>query len=308
MYDFGQIENPRRYNELFIKRLNESGGVKKAEAATRNFVQVRIRERGFGRNVLPPEVVTAEDCQPHENHDLLTKLVERSFDNTEAMAANFIGDHDGRYIEGDRIRAKFQKIVTREYYIQEGQILAFPYPVIEWIEKVSVKDIEKAEDIKFKELSDVAVSATGKLINSPATQLDRQVATTLMKMLDGDELQFDCFLMHKVDFDDWASLPATIVGDKIAGEMTVDGWTYQTLQGKKLVTTIKNVIPYGEIYGYTKPEMLGVFYLLGDTRFAIRKEYDDIFMKSWEYASLIFANNRAVCKIKMNTPNPLTGI
>lgn len=307
MYDFHNIEDPRRFNETFVARLDEEGGVKRAEAATRNFVQIRMRERGFSRNLMPPEVLQADDCQPSADHDLLTKIVDRAFDNTDAMAANFMGTHDGRYIKGDRKVAKFQKLETLEYRIHEGKILSFPYPVIEWIEKISVKDLEKAEDLKWKELSDVAVAATGKLINSPATQIDKQVATTLIKMLDGDELEFDTFLMHKVDFDDWCSLPATIVGDTLAKETSTDGWNYQTIQGRKLVTTIKNIIPYGHIYGYTKPEMLGVFYLLGDTRFAIRKKYDKIYMKSWEYIAMLFCNNRAVAKVVMNVPHPLTG-
>lgn len=308
MYDFENVTDPKRYNRLFLKKLNEDGGVKKAEAAVRNFIQIRIRERGFARNIITPEVVTAEDCQNSEDHDLLTKLVPRAFDNTSAMAVNFMGDHDGRYIVGDRVRAKFYKVMTKEYSIQEGQILAFAYPVVEWIEKISVKDLEKVEDTKFIELSDAACAATGKIINSPATALDRQVVTTHVKMLNGDELQFDCFLMHKVDHDDWCSLPATVVGDKIASEVTVDGWKYSTLQGYKLVTTIKDVITPGHIYGYTKPEMLGVFYLMGDTKFQIKKDYDFLYMKAWQYISILFANNRAVCKTIMQVPNPLTGL
>lgn len=308
MYDFENITDPKRYNRLFLKKLNEEGGVKKAESAVRNFIQLRIRERGFARNVLPPEVVTAEDCQNSEDHDLLTKLVPRAFDNTSAMAVNFMGDHDGRFIRGDRVRAKFYKIMTKEYSIQEGQILAFAYPVVEWIEKISVKDLERVEDEKFIELSDAAVAATGKIINSPATALDKQVITTHVKMLNGDELQHDCFLMHKVDHDDWSALPATVIGSQLAGEVTKDGWKYSTLQGHRLVTSIKNVITPGHIYGYTKPDMLGVFYLLGDTKFAIKKDYDFLYMKSWHYASMLFANNRAVSKTIMKVPNPLTGV
>lgn len=308
MYDYESNTDPKRWNRMFLKKLNEEGGVKKAQAAVRNFIQLRIKERGFSRNILPPEVVTAEDCQASEDHDLLTKLVPRAFDNTSAMAVNFMGDHDGRYITGDRVRAKFYKIITKEYSIQEGQILAFAYPVVEWIEKISVKDLERVEDEKFIELSDAACAATGKIINSNATALDRQVVTTHMKMINGDELTFDCFLMHRVDHDDWCSLPATVVGDKIASEVTVDGWKYSTLQGHKLVTTIKDLVTPGHIYGYTKPETLGVSYLLGDTKFNIDKRMDFLYMKAWQYSSTLFANNRSVCKTVMQVPNPLTGL
>jgi hypothetical protein len=301
------IDDPRQFNRIFLKRLDEPGGIQKTAAATRSFIQLRIRERGFARHIIPPEIVTADDCQAHEDHDLPTKLVQRAFDESDAMSANFLGGHDGRYIKGDRVRAKFYKIETLEYYKQEAEILQFDYPITEYIEKISVKDIERVEDEKLLELSNAAVAQTGKLIISPQTAVDRQALTTLFKMIDGDELQFDCILMHKVDFDDWCSLPATDVGNDVAKEMTVGGWQYQTLQGHKLITTIKTVIEPGHLYGFTKPELLGVFYLLGDTRFAIKKEYDMIYMKAWQYISMLFPNTRSVAKYQLTVPNPLTG-
>lgn len=305
---FDEMGDSKNFNRIFLRTLDDQGGQEKTAAAVRTFIQLRIRERGFARHIVPPEVVTASDCERHEEHDMLTKLVDREYDNTMAMAANFLGSHDGRFVEGDRVRARFYKIETLEYAFQEALLLANNYPITELIEKHSIKDIERAEDEKLIELSNAAVAATGKLIISPATAIDKQVLATLFKMLDGDELQFDCVLMHKVDFVDWGTLPATTVGDKIAGETTTDGWQYQKIQGHKLVTTIKNVIQPGHLYGYTKPEMLGVFYLLGDTRFAIKKEYEKIYMKSWEYLAMLFANVRACCKVEMNVPNPLTGV
>ena len=308
MFDTVTGMEPRQFNRLFVKRLGENGGLHKAAAATRNFIQLKIRERGFARSIIPPEIITADDCQRSTTHDQLEKIIDRAYDDTQAMAANFMGAHDGRFIEGDRFTAKLYKIETLEYSIQEALLLAFNYPVTEWIEKISVKDIEKVEDDKLIELSNAAAAATGKLITSPATMIDRQLLTALFKMIDGDSLNFDCTLMHKVDFDDWCSLPATVVGDKIAGEMTVGGWSYETIQGHKLVTTIKDTVAPGSIYGITKPEMLGVFYLMGDTRFAIKKDYDMIFMKAWEYISMVFGNDKGTCKLTIDVPNPLTGL
>lgn len=303
------LQDPQRYNQRWLSRINEPGGVKTAQAAVRNYIQLRIRERGIWRNVMPPELVTAEDCTPHEDHDLLTKLVPRSYENTQAMAANFVGSHDGRYIVGDRLRAFFYKIETFEQKIEEGKILAFNYPVVEYIEKISVYDIEKAEDTKGIELLNAACTATGKIINSGATQIDRQVFNQLIKMINGDELEFDCAIMNKVDHDDWCTLPATVVGSDLSKEMTVNGYKYKTIQGYKLITTIKSdLVPPGTMFGITKPELLGVFYLLGDTRFEIRKEYDLIRMKAWEYLSMLIAQTKSACKLIMNVPNPLTGL
>lgn len=301
------IGDAKQFNRIFLKKLDEPGGLTKSATAVRTFIQMRIRERGFARHILPPEVVTADDCERSETHDMLTKLIDREYDNTMAMAANFLGSHDGRFVEGDRVRASFYKIETLEYAFQEALLLANNYPITEVIEKHSIKDIERVEDEKMIELANAAVATTGKLIVSPVSAIDKQVLATLFKMIDGDELTFDLTLMHKVDFDDWNSLPATTVGDKLAGETSVDGWQYEKLQGHKVVTTIKNVIQPGHLYGFTVPETLGVFYLLGDTRFAIKKDYEKIFMKSWEYLAMLFVNVRACCKLEMNVPNPLTG-
>ncbi len=284
------------FNNLFITRLDTGDGIEKAAAAGGAFVRERLRELAFSRAILPPEYVTKADCQRSVNHDTLVKIVDIEPQST-AAAVNFRGKALDRYIEGDRYELAFFKVESDKFSKSEGELLAYDFPVTKVIEDNSVKDIQSVEDTKFIEAAEAIVTSTGKTVTT-AGPIDRAALVSAFKQIDEDELAVGCILMHKSDWDDWLTQPATDVGDHLASEVTVNGYKYNTILGHKLIVTIKtSIVPPGTIWIFTEPKYLGNFYILNDTKFYIEKRGDMITWQTWEYIAEGFGNIRSIAKL-----------
>jgi hypothetical protein len=293
------------FNNLFVEQLDTVDGIKKTAAAGAAFVRARIREIGFGRRILPPESVTRVDLTRSTDHDTLIKIVDIEHDS-KAMAINFASEADERYIQGKRYALPFFKIESEKFVKNEGELLAYDYPITKVIEENSIKDIQKVEDIKFIEYAEAAIALTGKRLTSTATAVDRREMNSLFKMIDYDKLLADVALMNTVDFDDYMIQPAIEVGSPLASEITVDGYKYQHILKRKLVVTNKHdILLPGEIWTFTEPAYLGNFFILNDIKFWIKKEADLVMWKSWEYIAEGFGNIRSIAKIELDVPNPI---
>jgi hypothetical protein len=226
--------------------------------------------------------------------------------DSKAMALNFAGEADERYLQGKRYALPFFKIESEKFIKSEGELLAYDYPITKVIEENSIKDIQKVEDIKFIEYAEAAIALTGKRLVSAATAVDRREMNSLFKMIDYDKLLADVALMNTVDYDDYMIQPATDIGSPLASEITVDGYKYQTILKRKLVVTNKHdILLPGEIWTFTEPAYLGNFFILNDIKFWIKKEADLVMWKSWEYIAEGFGNIRAMAKIELDVPNPI---
>lgn len=286
------------FNNLFITRLDTADGLEKAAQAGGAFVRERLRELAFSRAILPPEYVTKADCDRSVNHDTLVKIVDIEAQSS-AAAVNFRGKALDRYIEGDRYELPFYKIESDKFSKSEGELLAYNYPVTKVIEDNSVKDIQGVEDSKFLEAAQAITTSTGKEIGT-AGPISRAALVSAFKLIDEDELAVGCILMHKSDWDDWLTQPATDIGSQLAGEVTVNGYKYNTILGHKLVVTIKtSIVPPGTIWVFTEPKYLGNFFILNDTKFYIEKRGDMISWQTWEYIAAGFGNIRAIAKLTL---------
>ena len=105
-------------------------------------------------------------------------------------------------------------------------------------------------------------------------------------------------LMHEVDYADILTWEADDVGDKLASEITVDGYKYQQIGGYKLVTSIKKgVVTQGDLYGFTDPQFLGNFFILNQTKFWIDKEANIVRFRAWEDIGMGIGNIESAAKV-----------
>lgn len=293
------------FNNLFVERLGTQEGLDKTASAAMAFVRARMREIAFCRRLLPPEIVSRADCQRHTRHDTLIKIVDIEPDS-KAMAVNFRGQANDHYINGRRYALPFFKIESEKFAKNEGELLAYDYPITKVIEENSIKDLQFVEDTKFIEYTESAINVTGKKISSGDTKVTRSNLTQLFKMIDFDKLSVGAVLMNTVDWDDWFVQPATEIGSPLASEITYAGYKYDTILKRRLVVTNKcDIVLPGHIYAFTEPAYLGNFFILNDTKFWIKKEADMIYWKTWEYIAEGIGNLRACAKIELDVPNPI---
>lgn len=298
------------FNDIFITKLSSLDGQEKAAAAGGAFVREKLREVSFARKILPAENVTKADCQRSVNHDTLVKIMDVE-PKSQAMALNFRGKPSNRYIMAPRYELPFFKVSSEKFVKEEAELLAYNFPVTKIIEDNSVKDIQYVEDSKFKGYSDSAVNITGKKVETAAgiTRVDRQNLTSLIKMIDADELPVGTVLMHKASYDDFLVQDGNAIGTDLAGEITVNGYKYNTILGHKLVVSIKtSILAPNEIYVYSDPKYLGNFFVLNDTKFYIEKRASLISWQSWEYIAMGFGNIRGIGKLVITEAEDIPGV
>ncbi len=292
-------------NELFVSKLDQPEGREKLAAEGSAFIRTKLREVSFARKIINPVYVTKADLQRSVQHDGLVKIVDIEPDSA-AMSINFRGGADTRYVEGERYEIPFFMITSEDFQKTEEELLAYEMPITDVIERNSVKDIQEIEDNAFISRIDSAITVSTKTsaITTSGGNITKAVFTTLFNLLEAgggttDRLKTDVVLMNNQDYNDLLLWEATSVGDQVGLEITVNGYTYATLFGKKLIVTNKaDLVAQGTMYGFTAQEFLGNFFILNDTRFWIDKKKNLVTWSAYESIGMGIGNIRSVAKVE----------
>jgi hypothetical protein len=293
-------QNASTVNALFGEAINDPSEITKLAAAGGAFIRQKLRELSFLRKIIPPVMVTKQDTQRSTAHDVLVKIVDIEPDST-AMPLTWRGEPDARYVSGPRYQVNFFSISSELFSKTEQELLSYESPITKIIEENSVKDIQEEEDRTFLSHVDAAITISGNSAGVSDTRVTRNALSQLIKIVVADRLKVDLFLMTQEDFADVLAFEATDVGDRVASEITVDGYKYNTLLGYKLITTIKNdiVLPKN-IYAFAAPQFLGNFFILNQTKFWINKRANLVEWQSWEDIAVGIANVKGIGRITLS--------
>ena len=275
-------------NELFLQKLNSEDGLQKVAQEGSAFIRQKLREVSFARKIMNPQYVTKADLQRSVNHDGLVKIVDIEPDS-KAMAVNFRGESDWNYVTGDRFEIPFYMISSEDFQKTEEELLAYDMPLTEVIEKNSVLDIQKIEDSKFITAAAAASTAASNDVTGgdDSGKISKTKLKTTFDKLDANSLRSETILMSSTTFNRLFLYDSTTVGDAVGSEMSVNGYTYSTLFGRKLVVTNKVDLLGGaseKMYVFAGQDFLGQFNILNDVKFWIEKKKNII---SW--AAMAFA-------------------
>jgi hypothetical protein len=322
----------RVLNDLFSARLDTSEGKEKVAQMGSVYIRDRLREVCFVDKILPPEPVTRADCQRSVNHDTLVKIVDVE-PQSRAMTVTFRGQPTARFIRAPRAEVPFYTISSEKFEKTEQELLAYEMPITKIIEDNSVKDMQEIKDREFLRHVEASVQALQTEANSgSATALHastyaavtkksvikgvgaqgaasddftvypilRPDMINLFKLLDGNRLRAERFVMTEPDYDDILAWTLNDMGDKMQSETMVDGYKYNILLGRKLIRTIKtDILRIGNVYCFTAPEFLGKNYILNNTKFYIDKVANLITWQSWMDLAIAIINVAAVVKLEL---------
>lgn len=313
-------------NARFISNLDsEEGRTKIANEAT-PYIKQRLREESFARKILRPVGVTKSEVQRAVDHDTVEKICDIEFDITPtsgAMSLNFTGEPTAVYIQARRFAVRFHTISTPWYEKLEQELYAYEMPVVKQIEENAVKDIQWAEDSVFISHVDsifdnfatsglVALDATAGATDpfSPGSgtfsgDFDRKaVAAAIASLVDkvGSEtprkLRCELLLVNEAKFTNFLNQPATSIGNDQASKILVDGYQYDQIMQRKLVTTTKVDLVGGDrFYAFAAQRYFGHFFVLASTKFFVQKIAELIRFKTWEIVGMGFGNIRACMRI-----------
>jgi hypothetical protein len=322
----------RVLNDMFSAKLDTAEGKEKVAQMGSVYIRDRLREVCFVDKILPPEPVTRTDCQRSVNHDTLVKIVDIE-PQSRAMSITFRGQPTARFIRAARAEVPFYTISSEKFEKTEQELLAYEMPITKIIEDNSVKDMQEIKDRTFLLFTEAAVQALQVQANggsATALRASTYAATTkksvikgigaqgassddftvypilrpdlvnLFKLLDGNRLRAERFVMTEVDYDDILSWTLQDMGDKMQSETMVDGYKYNTLMGRKLIRTIKtDILRVGNVYCFTAPEFFGKNYILNNTKFYIDKVANLITWQSWMDIAIAVINVASVVKLEL---------
>ncbi|MBT7929690.1 hypothetical protein HN682_07225 [Candidatus Peregrinibacteria bacterium] len=291
-------------NELFIQKLNSPEGLEKVAQEGSAFIRQKLREVSFARKIIQPQYVTKVDLQRSVNHDGLVKIVDIEPDS-KAMTVNFRGNPTTNYVMGERYEIPFYMVSSEDFQKTEEELLAYDMPLTEVIERNSVLDIQRTEDESFLKTVDSAMEAS-KAFNATFANdgtIKKLDMKTLFDKLDGDELRAEVLLMDSTMYNRLFLYAATTAGDAIGSETHVNGYTYATFLGRRLVVSNKVKDQAGadflndKIYAFTAQDFLGQFCVLNDTKFWIEKKKNIISWAAYESIGIGIGNSRAMARM-----------
>jgi hypothetical protein len=304
MSEFGDL-TPRMLNKLFTVKLDSEEGRKEAQEVGAGFIRTKLREDGFLRKIVPPVRITEADCQRSVDHDTLVKIIDIEYDST-AMPITFRGEPTVNYIEGERYEIRFHSIFSERFKKTEQELRAYEYPIKKVIEENIVKDIQKVEDSRFLYYADAAATAVSNVVDRTGAgagfdACDKANLSRAFIAIDGDQLRATQILMSDVLFDSFVAQDNSEFGDQLLGEITKDGYKYNTILGRRLITSNKtDILSTSAVYVFTDAQYLGNFFTLGDVNFYVDKTANMITMEAWEDIGAGIGNNRAVAKLLVN--------
>lgn len=298
-------------NQIFADQLDTAEGREKLAEVGGNYIQQRLRETSFARQVLPPLNVTVNDVTRSEDHDGFVKIIDKEPDSS-ALAMSFLGESNAKYVKGDRYSVKFYRIASDLFSKDETELLAYNFPITKVIEQNSVKDIQRVEDEGFLAHVDTAIAASGHSTNVTGTgkKLTKVAIETLINLIEGSTvkngaLKAETLLMPQSVWNNIMSWNNTLLGNDLLGEVTKDGYTYKTLLGRKVIVSIKNDLFLSStkpvVYAFAAPQFLGNFFILNQTKFVVKKDFNIISFKGWEDIAMGIGNINGCAKITLDT-------
>lgn len=290
-------------NELFVNKIATAEGREKIAQASSSFIRTKLREVSFARQILPPQYVTRAELTRSVNYDGFVKIVDKEPDS-KAMIVNFRGEPTTNYIEGPRYEIPFFNIYSEEFQKLESELMAYEMPITEVIERNSVLDIQKIEDTSFIKKVNDAITTSGKTTSgSYGTDgsLEPEGIRNLLNLIDGDSLRADTILMNSKMFNRIAVVGnnnSTFGDGTVLDEITVNGYKYPTLFGRKLVVTNKvDLVGDNDIYAFAGPEFMGQFLIMQDATFDIKKEWNLISFRTYETIGIGLGNIKSMAKV-----------
>jgi hypothetical protein len=298
-------------NQVFADHLDTPEGLEKLGEVGGNYIQQKLRETSFARQIIPPLNVTVSDVTRSVDHDGFVKIIDKEPDSA-ALAINFLGEPAHKYLSGERYQVNFYRIASDLFSKDETELLAYNYPVTKVIEQNSVKDIQTIEDTNFLTAVDAAITISGYSSNVTGTsqKLNKTALKTLINLVEGtntagEALKVETLLMGQKTWNDLLEWNNTLLGNDLLGEVTKDGYTYKTLLGRKVVVSIKNDLFVSSakpsVYAFAAPQFLGNFFILNQTKFVVKKDFNIISFKGWEDIAMGIGNVRGTARITLDT-------
>ena len=299
-----------------IDRGTDSDLLKTAQAAS-DYTRIQIREDSFAFKILPPERIDNSRLKRDLTEDLgVIENIEPDSPGAKWVPLETVPD--GEYIKGSRYIIPFARVTTRKMTKDIDQLRTYDIDIRKILTDNSIKDGLAQIDEKFiQTVNGIVFDAPGPGTANRVTGkiqwmdfgggIDRVTWTEATKMLPRGNAQGKFVtrnyiaLMNDVTARDILKLNRIEAGGDIAQKNWIEGMTTDTIEGIKIVTTIKNnIVPENYVYFFAEPSFLGHCYYLTDWTMFLKKEAFFIEFFSYWLGGFGFGNVAAMAVARFN--------
>ena len=138
-----------KINALFGEALNQGQeSLEKVSEVTGLFIQDKLRENSFARQVLPPEPVTTAELTRNVD-DKGFVYIDDLEPNSIAMTVNMRSEPEKTVIDAPRYAIRMMTVASDRFTMPEQELRTYRMPVTKVIEQNTVKDIQEVVDRQF---------------------------------------------------------------------------------------------------------------------------------------------------------------
>ena len=115
--EFDKIENVQERNAKILAAIDDAsdGQIKSASSAGTNMIRRRIREEGFLRRILPPQLATNDDLNRVLEHDRPLIIEDMEPGQRGSKSIPFGDAADTEFYYGNKYAVYFNPITTPEF-------------------------------------------------------------------------------------------------------------------------------------------------------------------------------------------------
>lgn len=298
-YDVETV-NAQFLNQSFIDKI-DGGLEKEAGAAMSAFVRQKLREEGFTRKILKPQMISNAELDRGLT-DEPKVIVEKEIDSVAANIA-FTGRSDVRYFNGSRYAVDFHKIQSERFTKSKFELGTYRTDIRNILQENSVKDLQKQEDENFYASALSIATANANVLDRTAGNSKGSLLKNLMdgaKQILGKQLPLGTILMTQEMYAELLLEPATQIGDSKASSL-YDGGNLDNFFGWNIITTIKNdILPNTQAMFFTGPQYLGQFYMLQDAVVYLKTEADMVEFETYESVGVGIGNVNGIAAVNVD--------
>lgn len=233
----------------------QNGELNKVAAEISPYVRVRLYEESFADRILAVRTVTDQELIPEIENDSFYVISKVEQPTANATVANFGSRPMERYIKGERYKIPLGRHASPIARKNVHELLAYDYDIMEDAQDKDLNRLGVLRDSKLLRILDECTRLSGRrmadqvdLTSEGPFQVDKVVMNRLAATLQTggrssvaseDVLKATRFLLNDETRADFALLDQPTLGDRLAEDVFLNGFTSQRVQGIEYIASIK---------------------------------------------------------------------
>lgn len=270
-------------NETFFENLSTPGMEKQAVDLVNDFTRTRMREDGFFRRMMPPVPISNDQLDRQLDTDKPVKIVDKEPDSPAAISIPFATLPTGVYIRGPKYRVNFDRIISPKFTKDVDELRTYMMDIRQILSDNAIKDMLAEEDGKYVNAFNSALIGPDMVVPwSGVTQwqtisggVARETVMDALKVMPSTlaSLETEHILCNNIMIKEIMKFARDEAGGDFAQDMLKDGWSEETLLGKKWTVTIKrSLVPDNTFFMTADAKFIGKHFCLEDTVMYVKRD------------------------------------